>query len=251
MNEDKSTRYHRLQRRASILAAAALLRLVLILFVASGGSAALRDALGGSRPWVAMVLYVVVLALALELVQLPLAYYQGVTLERRYGLSTQPAAALVARSRSSPRGIGLVLAARGHGALLGADPLESRSLVDGGGGRGVRCCSPAWLWRRRWCCCRSSTTSRRSSAPRWWRGSRRWPRVPARRSSASSSGGWSDGTRKANAALAGIGRHAAHPGLGHPAGGPLRRRDRGHPGARARRITSTATSGRRWRWRAC
>lgn len=109
MNEDTSTRYRRRHRQASILAAA-LAALVLILFVASGGSAALRDALGGSRPWVAMVLYVVVLTLGLELVQLPLGYYRGMTLERRYGLSTQPTAGWWLDQLKSA-GIGLVLTA--------------------------------------------------------------------------------------------------------------------------------------------
>ena len=37
-----------------------------------------------------IVFYVVLLAGVSEAVQLPLAFYQGVTLERRYGLSTQP-----------------------------------------------------------------------------------------------------------------------------------------------------------------
>ena len=91
MNEDKSTRYRRLHRRSSILAAANA-ALFLVLLVVSGGSAALRDALGGLPPWIALVSFVVVGALGLELIELPLAYYKGVTLERRYGLSTQPAA---------------------------------------------------------------------------------------------------------------------------------------------------------------
>ena len=48
MNEDKSTRYRRLQRRAS-LGSAASAATVLLLVLVSGGSAAFRDALGGSR----------------------------------------------------------------------------------------------------------------------------------------------------------------------------------------------------------
>jgi STE24 endopeptidase len=89
MNEDKSARYRRLQRRASVLAAGTA-SVVLMLLVVSGGSAALRDALGAPRSWLTLMSYVVILALGLELTQLPVAYYTGVTLERRYGLSTQP-----------------------------------------------------------------------------------------------------------------------------------------------------------------
>jgi STE24 endopeptidase len=64
----------------------------LCLLIVSGGSVALRDAVigvtGGS--FVATVaVFVVLLALGHEALQLPLVFYQGVTLERRYGLSTQ------------------------------------------------------------------------------------------------------------------------------------------------------------------
>lgn len=90
-NEDKATRYHRLQRRASVLATV-LTAFVLAVLLISGGSAAIRDAVSAlsERSFVLTVIgYVVVLALVLELFQLPLAFYRGVTLERRYGLSTQ------------------------------------------------------------------------------------------------------------------------------------------------------------------
>ena len=91
MNEDKATRYHRLRRRAS-LAGTALGALLLLLLLASGWSAALRDAAAsasGGSLLLTVVCYVVMVALLHELVQLPLSVYQGVTLERRYGLSTQ------------------------------------------------------------------------------------------------------------------------------------------------------------------
>lgn len=90
MNEDKSTRYRRLQRRAS-LGSAASAATVLLLVLVSGGSAAFRDALGGSS-WLALLPFTVVLAVVLEVSQAPFAYYKGVTLERRYGLSAQTAA---------------------------------------------------------------------------------------------------------------------------------------------------------------
>ena len=93
-NEDKATRYHRLRRRAA-LADTALGALLLILLVATGWSAALRNAaatVAGPSFVLTLVVYVVLIALAGEAVQLPLAFYQGVTLERRYGLSTQTTA---------------------------------------------------------------------------------------------------------------------------------------------------------------
>jgi len=93
-NEDKATRYHRLQRRASILSTT-ISALFLFVLLVSGGSAAIRHmvaiTVGASRiPLV--VGYVTVVGLLLELITLPLAFYQGVTLERRYGLSTQTTA---------------------------------------------------------------------------------------------------------------------------------------------------------------
>jgi len=90
-NEDKATRYHRLQRRASIVATI-LTTVVLALLLVSGASAALRDLVinGLGQSFVVTVIgYVVVLGIGLELVGLPLSFYRGVTLERRYGLSTQ------------------------------------------------------------------------------------------------------------------------------------------------------------------
>ena len=93
-NEDKATRYHRLQRRASVLATVLTAFLLAVLLI-SGGSVAIRDAvsaLSGQLFVLTVIGYVVVLALVLELFQLPLALYRGVTLERRYGLSTQTTA---------------------------------------------------------------------------------------------------------------------------------------------------------------
>jgi STE24 endopeptidase len=93
-NEDKATRYHRLRRRATMAGAGAS-ALVLVGLIVSGGSGALRDLIeqtaGPSLVW-SVTLYTVALTLFSEAVQLPFAYYHGVTLERRYGLSTQSAA---------------------------------------------------------------------------------------------------------------------------------------------------------------
>jgi len=90
-NEDKATRYHRLQRRASLLATAAVAALLLILLI-TGASAAIRTqaerATAGHFVFTVFG-YVVVVFVLNELVQVPFAYYQGVVLERRYGLSTE------------------------------------------------------------------------------------------------------------------------------------------------------------------
>jgi STE24 endopeptidase len=90
-NEDKATRYHRLQRRASI-AGTVLGAIVLIALLLTGASAAIRtavsSAVGGSFA-LTVAGYVVAIALLNEVLTLPLSFYEGVTLERRYGLSTQ------------------------------------------------------------------------------------------------------------------------------------------------------------------
>ena len=93
-NEDKATRYHRLRRRASLAGTFSGVVLLVILLI-SGGSAAVRDiaarSAGGSFAGT-LTLYVIAIALLHELIQLPIAFYQGVTLERRYELSTQTTA---------------------------------------------------------------------------------------------------------------------------------------------------------------
>jgi Zn-dependent protease with chaperone function len=83
VNEDKASRYHRLKRSAGI----ASLVWGVLLFVgllATGGSLVLRDLARGS-----VLAYVIVLSLANEVVALPLAFYSGFVLERRYDLSNE------------------------------------------------------------------------------------------------------------------------------------------------------------------
>jgi STE24 endopeptidase len=90
-NEDKSTRYHRLQRRATVLGAV-LTALFFAVLILAGGATLLRDVvlgLTGASFIPSVVLYVCGLAAAHEALLAPLNYYRGVTLERRYGLSTQ------------------------------------------------------------------------------------------------------------------------------------------------------------------
>jgi STE24 endopeptidase len=89
-NEDKATRYHRLQRRASILATATG-TVLLLLLILTGASAALRGWIlrhADSFPLV-VTIYSIAVFVSYEVTQIPFAYYQGVILERRYGLSTE------------------------------------------------------------------------------------------------------------------------------------------------------------------
>jgi STE24 endopeptidase len=102
MNEDKASRYQRLRRRAIVLAAVWPL-LLLVALLLTGGSHALRDLSesvmmrlplpAGIRSAAATALFVFVLLIIHEVGALPVAFWAGVTLERRYGLSRQPSAA--------------------------------------------------------------------------------------------------------------------------------------------------------------
>lgn len=100
MTEDKSTRYHRLRRRAELAgtlgAGACLLALV-----SSGGAirlgtaaeaAASRLVPGGLEDAGAAALVATAVLLLLHLIEWPFAYYHGFVLERRYGLTAQPRA---------------------------------------------------------------------------------------------------------------------------------------------------------------
>jgi len=118
-NEDKASRYHRLRRSAS-LAATALGALLLFVLIISGGSAALRDhalRLAGGLYFAALAVYVIALALLHEIVQLPLAFYQGVTLERRYELSTQTTAGWW-KDHLKAAGVSLVFALIGSAIIV-------------------------------------------------------------------------------------------------------------------------------------
>jgi STE24 endopeptidase len=91
VNEDKATRYHRLRRRASVLGTV-VQTLCLLFLLVTGASVLLRDAViavVGHRFILVVTTYVVAVAIALDLLNLPWAFYAGVTLERRYGLSTE------------------------------------------------------------------------------------------------------------------------------------------------------------------
>jgi STE24 endopeptidase len=91
VNEDRATRYHRLGRRASILSAF-LTGLILIGLLFLGASAALRDwafGIAGDNPTHVVVIYVLALCLLFDAATLPFGLYRGFLLERRYGLATE------------------------------------------------------------------------------------------------------------------------------------------------------------------
>jgi STE24 endopeptidase len=120
VNEDKATRYHRLKRRVSVVS---VLWGVLFLcgLLASGLSAGMRDAADGAvdriglglwHAGAATVVYVVLLSLAAEVVSFPLAVYNGFLLERRYELSTETLASWLT-DRGKAFGVSLLLAVGG------------------------------------------------------------------------------------------------------------------------------------------
>jgi STE24 endopeptidase len=91
MNEDKATRYHRLGRRAGILSTLWTGAILLTLLL-TGASAALRDrttSLVGANPTLIVVLYVLILSLIFDAATLPFSVYRGFLLERKYGLATE------------------------------------------------------------------------------------------------------------------------------------------------------------------
>jgi STE24 endopeptidase len=121
VNEDKASRYHRLKRQASTIS---LLWGVVLLggLIATGWSGVLRDAsevIAGRgapaswQPGVTVLVYVVLLSLLNELVSLPLGFYSGFLLERRYDLSNETLRAW-AGDQAKSFAIGLVL---GGGAV--------------------------------------------------------------------------------------------------------------------------------------
>jgi STE24 endopeptidase len=92
VNEDKSTRYNRLQRRCAWLSLTAQGAAMLAL-LPGGLSLQLRDAASlvthASAAAVATIaVFTLLLLVILELVDVPLKFYQALILERRYGLSS-------------------------------------------------------------------------------------------------------------------------------------------------------------------
>jgi STE24 endopeptidase len=93
-NEDKATRYHRLRRRASLASTAAGATFLVLLLV-TGASASIRDlaaSIAGNSVLLTVAVYTTVLVLLSVVLQLPFSVYEDLVVERRYGLSTQSTA---------------------------------------------------------------------------------------------------------------------------------------------------------------
>jgi len=96
VTEDKSTRYHRRRRRADF-AGTLLVGLFLLLLSATGAAVLIRWSLEWLTGWIpaplgaftAAGLFFAGLVATVNAIELPFAWYQGYWLERRYGLTTQ------------------------------------------------------------------------------------------------------------------------------------------------------------------
>lgn len=96
MTEDKSTRYHRRRRRSDV-AGTAVVGLFLLLLAGTGAGTMVRAALewltswlpGIAAPLAATAVYFIGLVATVQTIELPFAWYQGYWLERRYGLTSQ------------------------------------------------------------------------------------------------------------------------------------------------------------------
>jgi STE24 endopeptidase len=91
MNEDKSARYHRLKRQASVLSAVVTAG-VLAGLLLSGASAALRTLAASlaSSPAAVVGFYALFLGVLHEAATCPVSIYRTYALERQYGLSFAP-----------------------------------------------------------------------------------------------------------------------------------------------------------------
>jgi STE24 endopeptidase len=135
VNEDKATRYHRSKRRASVVSLAWAVVLLATLLT-SGLSVSLRSIAESLVPslssyWlppVTAIVYVGLLTLINEMVGMPLAFYSGFVLERRYGLSTESAGAWM-RDQMKSLAVGVLLSA-GAAAIV----------------YGLIAWSPEWWW---------------------------------------------------------------------------------------------------------
>jgi len=97
VTEDKATVYHRSRRRAELAGTAAAAG-VLLTLIFTGGAVRLREIASntgqvtpGFEELVTVAVAALLFFILLTLIELPLAFYQGYTLEHRYALSNQTA----------------------------------------------------------------------------------------------------------------------------------------------------------------
>ena len=125
VNEDKATRYHRAKRLVA-LASLAWTTALLVVLLATGFTLRLREAAEGAAPGggsaasaaAGAIVYVGLLMLVSEVVGVPLAFYSGYVLEHRYGLSTQGLAAW-ARDEAKALAVGFAMSALAAALLYG------------------------------------------------------------------------------------------------------------------------------------
>ena len=128
MNEDKAARYHRRKRSASV--ASLFWSVGLLAMVASTGlSVAMRDlsrqlaTATPSIPGLEVAFYVVLLSLLHELGSLPIAFYGGFLLERRYALSNESFPGWI-KDELKALALGLVLGSGAAALLYGSMQLR-------------------------------------------------------------------------------------------------------------------------------
>jgi STE24 endopeptidase len=119
VNEDKSSRYHRLRRRAD-LAGTVAAGLLLLIMVVTGASLRLRELFEVVTSFVLppvlqdavlVVLLAFTVLVLLQLIEFPFSWYLGFALEHRYGLSTQSGAHWLAdQVKSAVVGTALMIA---------------------------------------------------------------------------------------------------------------------------------------------
>jgi Zn-dependent protease with chaperone function len=124
MNEDKASRYHRLKRQAQVASLAWGVALLVGLLV-TGLTLRLRAVANLAAPGspesvpahvAGTIVFVILLSLLNEVGSLPLAFYSGFLLERRYGLSTEGLPAWF-RDQAKSFALGLALSAPAAVAL--------------------------------------------------------------------------------------------------------------------------------------
>jgi STE24 endopeptidase len=124
VNEDKASRYHRLKRRSAV-ASVGLTAVMLGALLISGVSVSLADVAravahtGADSSPLAVAVYVGFLGALHEAFALPLAFYHGFLLDRRYGLSSEPIGAWL-RDHMKAVVLGLVFAIAGAEIVSGA-----------------------------------------------------------------------------------------------------------------------------------
>jgi STE24 endopeptidase len=126
VNEDRSARYHKLGRRAAI-ASTAWSAGLLVCLAATPLSVALRRMAAGAveplhpalQPTAVVLVYLACLGTIHEAGALPFAFYRSFLLERRYGLSTERLGHWI-RDHAKGAGVGALLSAAGFSLLYAA-----------------------------------------------------------------------------------------------------------------------------------